>query len=71
MGSEAPVPAGVDGEALTLEPPLRFSVHPGVLRVRLAPHHPGASPAAALPEGLWDGIRATLRVAAGTVRPGA
>jgi diacylglycerol kinase family enzyme len=63
--SGAPVPAGVDGEALTLEPPLRFTVHPGVLRVRLAPHHPGASPSAALPEGLWDGIRATAQIAAG------
>jgi diacylglycerol kinase family enzyme len=65
VGSPAPVPAGVDGEALTLEPPLRFAVNPGALRVRLAPHHPGASPSAALPEGLWDGVRATLRIAAG------
>ncbi len=65
VGSGAPVPAGVDGEALTLEPPLRFIIRPGVLRVRLAPHHPGASPSAALPEGLWDGIRATLRIIAG------
>ena len=65
VGSAAPVPAGVDGEALMLEPPLRFTVHPGVLRLRLAPHHPGASPSAALPEGLWDGIRTTLRIAAG------
>ena len=67
VGSGAPVPAGVDGEALTLEPPLRFTIRPGVLRVRLAPHHPGASPSAALPEGLWDGIRATLRIAAGAL----
>ena len=65
VGASAPVPAGVDGEALTLEPPLRFAVHPGALRVRLAPHHPGASPSAALPEGLWDGVRATLRIAMG------
>jgi diacylglycerol kinase family enzyme len=65
VGSAAPVPAGVDGEALVLEPPLRFAVHPGALRLRLAPHHPGASPSAALPEGLRDGLRTTLKIAAG------
>lgn len=69
IGSTGPVPAGVDGEALTLEPPLRFTVHPGALRVRLAPHHPGASPSAALPTGLWDGLRATLRIATGAASP--
>lgn len=70
VGSTAPVPAGVDGEALMLEPPLRFTVHPGALRVRLAPHHPGASPSAALPTGVWDGLRAMLRIAAGAASPG-
>jgi hypothetical protein len=33
--SAAPVPVGVDGEALMLTPPLRFTSLPGVLRVRL------------------------------------
>ena len=28
-------PVGVDGEALTMEPPLRFVVRPGALTVRL------------------------------------
>ena len=45
--SDGPVPAGVDGEALMFDPPLRFSVRQGALRVRIAPHHPGASPSAA------------------------
>ena len=40
------VPAGVDGEALTLSPPLHFHALPGALRVRIAPQHPGRSPAA-------------------------
>jgi diacylglycerol kinase family enzyme len=40
------VPAGVDGEALTLAPPLHFHALPGALRVRIAPQHPGRSPAA-------------------------
>ena len=34
-----------------LEPPLRFRIRPGVLRVRIARRHPGASPSATLPEG--------------------
>jgi diacylglycerol kinase family enzyme len=33
--STAPVPVGLDGEALVLNPPLRFTSLPGVLRVRL------------------------------------
>jgi diacylglycerol kinase family enzyme len=31
------VPAGVDGEAVALTPPLHFTIHPGALRVRIAP----------------------------------
>jgi diacylglycerol kinase family enzyme len=30
------VPAGVDGEAVTLVPPLHFTIHPSALRVRIA-----------------------------------
>jgi diacylglycerol kinase family enzyme len=41
MRSAAPVPVGLDGEALVLTPPLRFASLPGVLRVRL-PRHGGA-----------------------------
>jgi diacylglycerol kinase family enzyme len=63
--STAPVPAGVDGEALVLEPPLRFSVHAAALRVRIATHHPGASPAAGLPDGPLDGVRKLAMVALG------
>ena len=35
--ARAVVHAGIDGEAVDLEPPLRFSVLPAALRVRLAP----------------------------------
>ncbi len=42
----APVHAGVDGEAVELEPPLRFASRPASLRVRISPRHPGASPSA-------------------------
>jgi len=60
VASDRPVPAGVDGEALMIDPPLRFVIRPGVLRVRIAPHHPGASPAAALPDSIVDGLRRLL-----------
>lgn len=45
----APVQAGVDGEAVELTPPLRFTIRPAALRVRISPRHPGASPSARFP----------------------
>jgi len=48
MNAPAPVHAGIDGEAVDLEPPLRFASRPASLRVRISPHHPGASPSARL-----------------------
>jgi diacylglycerol kinase family enzyme len=33
------VPAGVDGEAVTLQPPLSFTIQPKALRVRIAARH--------------------------------
>jgi diacylglycerol kinase family enzyme len=35
VGAPAPVAVGVDGEALTLQPPLEFGLRPGALRVRV------------------------------------
>lgn len=49
MTAPGSVPAGVDGEAVQLDPPLRFQIRPRALRVRIAPHHPGASPSALEP----------------------
>jgi hypothetical protein len=51
------VAAGIDGEAARLDPPLRFRIRPGALRVRIAPHHPGASPSALEPEKAWQAIQ--------------
>ena len=42
-------PAGIDGEAVQLSPPLRFVIRPARLRVRISARHPGASPAARFP----------------------
>jgi diacylglycerol kinase family enzyme len=44
----AALTAGRDGEAVTLVPPLRFTVRPHALRVRIAAGHPGASPSGQL-----------------------
>ena len=49
-------PAGIDGEAVELDPPLRFQTRPGALRVRIAPSHPGASPSALEPAGALQTI---------------
>jgi diacylglycerol kinase family enzyme len=63
--AEEPVPAGIDGEATSLTPPIRFSSRPGALTVRIARGHPGASPATAVPRGLTATIHALVRIAIG------
>ena len=63
--SAGPVPAGLDGEAVTLDAPVRFTSRPGALTVRIARHHPGASPAAALPDSVVDALRRLFALAAG------
>jgi diacylglycerol kinase family enzyme len=63
--ADGPVAAGIDGEALVLEGPLRFSSRPAALRVRIARAHPGASPSMALPESVTDTVRTVLAIATG------
>jgi diacylglycerol kinase family enzyme len=60
-----PVPAGIDGEAAVLDSPLTFRVRPAALRVRIAAHHPGASPSAIEPVGALAALRALARIAGG------
>ena len=69
VSSDGPVPAGIDGEAVMLDPPLRFAIRPHALRVRIARSHPGASPSAAMPEGIRDGFEELVRIAAGGTKP--
>jgi len=66
VDSDRPVAAGVDGEALMLDPPLIFRIRPRVLRVRVARKHPGASPSATAPDGMWEGVRQLARIALGS-----
>ena len=65
LRSDAPVPAGIDGEAMVLEPPLRFRILTGALRVRIAPKHPGASPSALEPDSPRETIGALIKIALG------
>ena len=66
--ADRPLPAGVDGEALVLDAPLRFRIRPGVLRVRIAHQHPGASPSATAPDGFRDSVAELVRIALGRGR---
>ncbi len=46
VSSGGPIDVGLDGETQVLDPPLRFSIRPEQVRVRLPLHAPGYSPAA-------------------------
>ena len=50
---------------MTLEAPVRFTSRPAALTVRIAPHHPGASPSAGLPDSPADALHRLLALAAG------
>jgi diacylglycerol kinase family enzyme len=65
--SDTPVPVGVDGEALILDPPLVFTARPAALRVRLPRRALRRSPAARTVHVLSASTVAGLaRVAGGT-----
>ena len=56
------VPAGVDGESVSLPSPVTLSIRPGALRVRVPRDRPGVPP----PKPAWDWVR--LRELAGLHR---
>jgi diacylglycerol kinase family enzyme len=62
--SGAPVEVGLDGEALILDPPLRFTSLPGALRVRL-PRGVGLAPAARAVSLTRENLGALVHVAVG------
>jgi diacylglycerol kinase family enzyme len=67
--SGLPVAAGVDGEALQLDPPLVFRILPGAVRIRIPHSAPGYSPAALKAPSPWWTLGALLRAAAGRPSP--
>jgi len=68
VDSDRPVPVGIDGEALVMDPPLVFRSRPRALRVRIAQAHPGASPSSDAPVSAWAALPALWRIVTG--RPG-
>lgn len=58
LNSSGPVALGVDGESMSMDPPIVFEMMPGALTVLLPPQAPGSSPAARKstvpPKELWD-----------------
>ena len=70
INSGAPVQIGVDGEALTMDPPVVFVSRPGALRVRLPRHALHLSPAARTVRVLSGSTLTELsRVAVGRAGP--
>jgi diacylglycerol kinase family enzyme len=67
--SGGPVEAGVDGEALQLDPPLVFRILPGAVRIRIPHSAPGYSPAALKPQSPWWTLGALVRAATGRPTP--
>jgi diacylglycerol kinase family enzyme len=67
--SSSSVAVGLDGEALMLEPPLRFVSLPSALRVLLPRNAPGTSPAAATVSLTRNDLTTLLRIAAGRSDP--
>jgi diacylglycerol kinase family enzyme len=65
VSSGQPMEIGIDGEATVLDPPIRFQIVPGAVRVRIPRHAPGYSPAAAVPTSGWSTITALLQTAFG------
>jgi diacylglycerol kinase family enzyme len=63
VDGDAALPAGIDGEAALLEPPLRFEMRPRAVRVRISLRHPGVSPSAAMPDDGWAALRALVAIA--------
>ena len=68
VDADGPVAAGIDGEAVTLSPPIRFATRPRALTVRIAASHPGASPSTEVPYGLVATAAKLIRIAIGSDR---
>jgi diacylglycerol kinase family enzyme len=49
VSAQVTVHAGIDGEPADLIPPLRFTIRPAALRVRISRRHPGTPPGAHVP----------------------
>jgi diacylglycerol kinase family enzyme len=71
VDSGQPIEIGIDGEAMSLDPPLVFESLPGALRVRIPTHAPGVAPAATAVQLTASTIRDLARTAMGRPVEGA
>jgi diacylglycerol kinase family enzyme len=60
-----PIKGGADGEAVVLEPPIRFTIRPAAVRVRISARHPGVSPSALLRRSARSIVPRLARIALG------
>ena len=65
VAAASAIGASADGEAVTLEPPIRFAIRPAALRVRISERHPGVSPSALLPRRARSTLPRLARIAIG------
>jgi len=63
--ADVAVHAGVDGEAVVFDPPVRLHIRPAALRCRIAWRHAGASPSAFLPDTPWAVVSTLVGIVAG------
>ena len=63
--ADRPVPTGIDGESILLDPPLSFTVRPGALRVRISSAASGRVAVGRTPARVVDMARTLARLAAG------
>ena len=68
VDSGEPIAVGLDGEALLLDPPLRFVSMPAALRVRVPKHATGVSPAGLAVSLTRRDFHRLVRIAAGKSR---
>jgi diacylglycerol kinase family enzyme len=69
ISSHGPVATGIDGEAISLDPPLRFTIAAAALTVLLPPTATGLSPAARQAGFTRSALRDLWRIAAGHEQP--
>ena len=60
VDSMRPVPLGIGGEAVVLDPSVRFRIPPGTVPVRISPRHPGTMLSAMQLDHPVDGLSALI-----------
>jgi len=71
VDADAPeIPVGIDGETIMMPAPVRCTIRPKALRVRVPRHRPGVLTAAAEPRLNWSALAKLASFRSGAERPG-